>query len=64
MDEITSLARRQALAEKHRQALFGGGQRSRRQATRLRLLRLWGARYAQPPVATSPRRILVIRPDH
>lgn len=64
MHAITPPAQRQALAEKHRRTLSGSSQRSGRQASRLRLLRLWGRRYAQPPGVTPPRRILVIRPDH
>jgi ADP-heptose:LPS heptosyltransferase len=64
MDEITPETQRQALAAKHRQALSSSAQRSQRQAMRLRLLRLWGQRYARAEPATSPRRILVIRPDH
>ena len=64
MDEITSPAQRQALAEKHRDTLTRSSQRSSRQAARLRLLRLWGRRYAQTPAETLPQRILVIRPDH
>ncbi len=64
MDELTSPAQRQALAERHRDTLARSPQRSRRQAARLRLLRFWGKRYAQPPAMTPPRRILVIRPDH
>lgn len=64
MDGITPPAQRQALAGKHRQAMGASAQRSRRQATRLRLLRLWGRRYSRAQPATLPRRILVIRPDH
>jgi ADP-heptose:LPS heptosyltransferase len=64
MDEITPTAQRQALAQKHRQALAGSQRRSRQQAARLRLLRLWGQRYPKTPPAGPPQRVLVIRPDH
>ncbi len=64
MDEITPLAQREALAQKHRQALAGSRRRSRRQAARLPLLRLWGQRYPKTPPASPPQRVLVIRPDH
>lgn len=64
MDEITSPAQRQALAEQHRAFLASRSQRSGRQAARLRLLRLWGRRYPQARAETAPRRILVLRPDH
>ena len=57
----------QALAQEHRRTLAAQARagRSRRQQMRLRLLQAWGRRYrsASPPVA-SPRRILLIRPDH
>jgi ADP-heptose:LPS heptosyltransferase len=64
MDEITPEAQRQTLAQQHRRALARSPQRSRRQAARLRMLRLWGGRYAEAPAETPRRRILVIRPDH
>ncbi len=64
MHEITPEAHRQALAQKHRQALASGNHHSGRQAARLRLLRLWSRRYPQSTPETPPRRILVIRPDH
>ncbi len=64
MDEITPVARRQELADQHRRALASSPLRSRRQAARLGLLRLWGRRYGSSPAALPPRRILVIRPDH
>lgn len=64
MHDITPPAQRQALAEKHRRTLSSSSQRSGRQATRLRLLRLWGRRYPHATPDTAPRRVLVIRPDH
>ncbi len=64
MDDITPSAQRQALARQHRQTMARSTQRSRRQSTRLRLLRWWGRRYPQSSPQRAPRRILVIRPDH
>lgn len=63
-DPLTPLDRRQALALKHRRAA-AQAHHSQRQRARLRLLQRWGRRYpTQPSPAQSPRRVLVIRPDH
>ncbi len=64
MNELTPPAQRQALAQRHRQAMAGSSQRRGRQAVRLRLLRWWGQRYPHSSPESTPRRILVIRPDH
>ena len=66
MSSITSPGQRAALAEKHRRELASSAGGTRREQTRLALLRLMGRRYrpSTPLPSTPPRRILVIRPDH
>lgn len=66
MTSITSLTQRATLAEKHRQQLASSAGGTRREQTRLALLRLAGRRYRSPATLTNspPRRILLIRPDH
>ncbi|MCB9129382.1 MAG: hypothetical protein H6647_00450 [Anaerolineales bacterium] len=66
MTPISPHTQRAALAEKHRHDLAASAGGTRREQTRLALLRLAGRRYraAAPLPDTPPQRILLIRPDH
>ncbi|MEA3336347.1 MAG: glycosyltransferase family 9 protein [Chloroflexota bacterium] len=66
MDHPMPQPLRERLAAEHRQALNDAPDRTGRQRMRRQLLYLWSRRYPQTgaKLPSSPKRILVVRPDH